>query len=312
MINKDARKTSQKSPNLRLTSRDFGIACSVAENCCLTTEQIHFVYFPSIHRTRKRLRLLHLGGVLDRIVPPVGLEGLSHQAVYQISRHGLRLLQSQGLCQDIRPQKKVRSRPGSLLFLSHTLSRNNFRLALTRSVGSDSNVTIKGWRHDNAITKYVQIPGISGIDYLGKFPLRADAEFQMTYGDSSLHYFLEIDNGTTDLRRLTKKMIGYAKLRFTQNQNNYVGLKDMRVLVLTFSQARRDNIVKKLTIVAREQMVRPLWLIASVEQKNLIHTNILKELHWIEPSISGVRSVTLENVTGTFASRQNTDKMLYL
>jgi len=134
----------------------------------------------------------------------------------------------------------------------------------------------------------------------------------MIYGDSSLQYFLEIDNGTTDLRRLTKKMIVYTKLRFTQNHNNYAEFESMRVLVLTFSKARRDNIVKKLITVAREQMVRPLWLIASVEQKNLLHTNILKELHWIEPSISGVRSVTLENVTGIFASRQNTDKMLYL
>lgn len=282
-----------KRSNIRVTSRDLDIMLSLAENQFLLTSQIRALHFPSIHRTRKRLKLLYQNKYIDRMKIPFGIEDLSSESVYFIKRSGLQLLLLHGKLHEAVSIPKTGRRPGNLMFLSHTLMRNSFRVALQKSVQADSCVSLQDWRHDNSITRYVLLPN-SKEQRLQRVPLKADAYFRLKRGSSEIEYFLEVDNGTMALNRLVDKMNGYYRWHLSSRQNPAGSLIRRRVLILVFSKTRAKNIADKLLVLTKTNMVNTLWLVAYVERDELIRTKVLTELSWCQPTLSGFREVTLD------------------
>jgi hypothetical protein len=281
--------------NVRITPRDLSILASIAENQFLTTSQIGGLHFPSIHRTRKRLRQLHESKFIAKLKIPPGLETLSPDSVHAVSRRGLSLLQLRGMVHEGIAVPKISRRPGTLLFLSHTLLRNSFRIALENAIKTHPDIYLNNWSHDNTITKHVALPD-SKTQSLRRVALKADALFKLRHQSNEIEFFLEVDNGTMALTRLSTKMNAYYKWHLTERQKTSRKSISRYFLVLTFSERRAGNLVERLAInEVTGQNNRP-WLVAHVERSELIQTNVLTGLHWYQPTLSEPRDVTLDSL----------------
>jgi len=300
---KKAATTGQRA-NFRITSRDIRVLLSVAENQYLTTSQICVLRFPSLHRARKRLNILWKNGFLQRMIVPRGLETLPAEAVYFIGRSGRRLLTAHGELTEPLPIPKPTRRPGSFMFLSHTLMRNSLRIALEQSVRSNSKVTLRSWKHDASITRRVLAPDHKA-QRLTSVPLRADAYFQLEASGSATEFYLEVDNGSMAVSRLMTKMNGYHIWRRSRIHAATGQRPSLRVLVLVFSRKRAQHIVERLVNLARAQMATPLWLVAYVERDDLIRARVLEDVRWSRPTFRDVTEVTLLQELDRFAARQN-------
>jgi len=292
-----------KRINIRVTSRDLEILLSIAQNQFLTTSQINILHFPSAHRTRKRLRLLYQNKYIDRLKIPPGLETLSSESVYTIRKAGLQLLQLRGIVHEAISIPKIERRPGSLLFLSHTLMRNSFRIAFEHIASNNPHTSLHDWHHDNAITQYVLLPD-SKTQSVKRVALKADAYFRLERDGSECEYYLEVDNGTMALTRLVTKMEAYHKWHLTSRQSAPEKNLKRRFLVLTFSKRRAHNITDKLTDLARVGLSDNPWLVAYVARNELIRMDVLTGLSWCQPTPSGFRKVTLDQELSQIEARQ--------
>lgn len=300
-----------RTGNVRITPRDLNILASIAQSQLLATSQIGALHFPSIHRTRKRLRQLHENKFITKLKIPPGLETLSSESVHAISRRGLSLLQLRGMVHEDTSIPKISRRPGTLLFLSHTLLRNSFRIALQRSVKRHPELSLNDWSHDNAITKYVVVPD-SKTQSLKRVALKADALFRLRRQSNEIEFFLEVDNGTMALTRLSTKMNAYHRWHLSKPQETSRKRIWRYFLILTFSERRARNLVERLARIETGGLNNSPWLVAYVERSKLIETNVLTGLLWYQPALPEPRSVTLDRLLIQFGARQEGQQELYL
>jgi len=284
----------KKEENVRITPRDIRILQSVAENQFLTTSQISFLHFPSIHRGRKRLRILAQNDFLKRTRLLQGFENLAAEAIYYIGRPGLQVLTAHGVLSDMMPIPKLTFRPGSFMFLSHTLMRNSFRIALECSLRLNPIVSLHDWKHDNSITQRVLIPNPT-TQSLERIPLRADAHFQLKKNERITEFYLEVDNGTTPLTRLVSKLKAYNILRRTQIIGNYVNQPKIRILVLMFSEKRAKNLIERLRKYGSTNFRDSVCLIASCERDKLLTIQIVEKAFWFQLTPQGISRTSLSN-----------------
>lgn len=291
----------------RITDRDIRLLSSIAGNQYLTTSQIHRQLFPSVHRARKRLNQLWWSGYIQRAKLPSGIESLSAEAVYSISRIGLQILQAHGEDDIGSSVPKPPNRPGSLMFLSHTLLRNSFRIALENSVHQDSSVELCDWKHDGSLARSVLVPDVR-TQALKKVILKADAYFRLRKDEHEVEFYLEVDNGTMALTRLVEKLKAYRTWKLARRSAESVRPREDRVLVLMFSSQRAENLVARLSSQLTHRPVNPLWLIAHANRASLISTNVLKDLRWTKPANIRVEGVSLIEELHVIPNGQNVPK----
>lgn len=288
----------------RISHRDVRLLSFLADSQFLTTSQICRQYFPSIHRARKRLNQLWWSGYVRRVKISPGIESLSAEAVYSISRIGLRLLRAHGEHDLAVSIPKPPKRPGSLMFLSHTLLRNSFRIALENSVCLTPPVALHDWKHDDSLTQFALVLD-ARTQALKKVVLKADAHFWLKKNDREVEFYLEVDNGTMSLTRLVEKLKAYQVWRRAQQNTNGERHPEVRVLVLLFSSKRAQNLVSKIGSQFSDSLVKPLWLIAHVSRTGLISTNVLEDLRWKRAACIQAEDVSLLNELERFANGQS-------
>jgi len=279
-----------KSPNIKITSRDLGILSSIAYNQSLTTSQLAVLHFSSLHRARKRLCQLHENKYVTRIKIPAGLETLSSELVYTIRKRGLQLLQLQGQVDDSIPIPQLSRRPGALLFLSHTLLRNSFKIAIQCAVKRHPEITMSNWAHDNSVTRFA-ILADTKTQSMKRTTLKADALFTLQRNESELECFLEVDNGTMTLTRLASKMSAYRKWHLADVYNPPRKVCWRRFLILTFSERRARNIANKLRSIS---VAGENYLVSYVDRQEILNTDVLKRPLWFRPSNKEPRKISLE------------------
>lgn len=281
----------------RITDRDIRLLSSIAGNQYLTTSQIHRQLFPSIHRARKRLNQLWWSGYVQRAKIPSGIESLSAEAVYSISRIGLRLLHAHGE-DDIGPSiPKPPNRPGSLMFLSHTLLRNSFRIALENSVHQDSSVELCDWKHDGSLARSVLVPDVR-TQALKKVVLKADAYFRLRKDEREEEFYLEIDNGTMSLTRLVEKLKAYQIWKWTLRNTDSAHHRRVRILILVFSRKREQNLLRKLAKSLPGNQGNSLYLIAFAPREELLFVSMVNGLVWNRFASGSPATTTLSHELG--------------
>jgi hypothetical protein len=105
----------------------------------VTAPQIQRLFFGSLPKTRKRLFRLWQHKLLDRRFQPVRQNESAAPILYTLSRQGARYLVAKQSFTGEAPVYTPFMSRGSLLFIEHTLRRNDFRVALTLTCkhGSD-------------------------------------------------------------------------------------------------------------------------------------------------------------------------------
>jgi len=128
-------------------------------------------------------------------------------------------------------------------FLEHHLMVSNFRCVLELALRETPDTELVTWNQGKGTWFRVAIPG--------KRPrtvrLAPDAYFVLRQGDQSRHFFLEVDRGTEEHRRLVAKFVGYWwHLHNAQSLEHGRPRPRVNILLLTTSERRMMSVIDTL------------------------------------------------------------------
>ena len=248
---KDKRKTKKQKKPLVLTERDRAIILSVYENRFLRRDQIQRLFFSksSLPACNMRLKKLYEHRFLDRLYKPVAVG--SSQAVYALDKRGAEIV---ALILG-RPINQINWKRDhnrvEFLFLEHTLAVSEFKvnldLALARSDVADLIFYRRGTKSLN--TRVSDPRGKK--KYLVVAP---DAFFGIKNHKGRSYFFLEADLGTETLKRFQEKTIAYKEYWKTGKYTQTYGFKNFRVLTITESRKRLENLMEATRKVGGKNM----------------------------------------------------------
>jgi hypothetical protein len=246
------RDASYDKP-LAVTERDLDILRVVADYRLLTAPQIARLFFSSLAKCRKRLFRLWQHKLLDRRFQPVRQNEGAAPILYTLSRQGARYLASKsGFSGEAPPYTPFVGR-GSLLFIEHTLRRNDFRVALTLACRQGSNTRLLWWRQDNGIKDTVTFVDKDAKQVFRRVSVLADGFFGIEHQGKRLFYFVEVDRATVSSQRMLLRFRGYYHMWLQKRQVKRFEIPSFRVLIATSSQAR----MRKLVETARQVSSAP-------------------------------------------------------
>ncbi len=247
----------------RLQGRDVEIIKQVYRHRFLSSEHIISLLGESRRGILRRLHLLYHGGYLDRPREQVKPQTKGNApTVYGLGNKGAALLTETA---DI-PRGKVdwtsKNREVKTIFLEHTLAAANVMVCLELACRRKKNIKII--RSAQIISqsppstqKQLNPLSVKVRTKAGdSFSVIPDKVFGLHFtdepaGQNKAYFFLEADRGTMPIKRnnlfktsFYKKLLGY----WTAWNNNLFkktfGFKNVRVLTITTSQDRIDNIIR--------------------------------------------------------------------
>jgi|GEM_PF-4012455 len=250
------------APRIRLTKRDFRILSDVTEFDLLTTSQLMQLHFASLSRTQKRLRLLWMAGFVSR--SHINFRK-SDELVYRIARKGSQALTGNGSESNGRSRS---TKPASMMFVEHTILRNEFRLRLMRSLAKATDTSLVFWKQGSDIAISVSLVTFGASPQLKRVPVVADGLFCLRHSGASQCFFVEIDRGTTSVIRVREKLAAYNKLVTTDKFLRRFGTNHFRVLYVTTSRRRLDHLIAAGRQVCTRRGLLYYGLLGEVLSKN--------------------------------------------
>lgn len=228
---------------LLLTDRDRFLLRDILDFRMLTTEQVHALHFTSAHRCRKRLRLLWKHGFLTRHVRPVRSGKGSAQLLY-----GLTLKGWKAVVQEIEGRDSIASTKRKSIG-EHAIKVNDVRVMITAALRHSPDTRLTDWKHDRHLKLRVRVPNPQGPATVLVIP---DAFFTLTVRGRTFGYFLEVDRGTADLRRLQEKIRAYLAL-WVSDAAATLGVRSFRVLYVTTTEKRQTHLLHTLAGMGSQQ-----------------------------------------------------------
>ena len=184
-----------------LSDRDRAICWALYEHRVLTSVQLYELFFPSAHRTRKRLLLLHRLRVVERF-QPYREGGGAHPFHYLLDELGARVVASE---RGLEPSELDWTRARALKLagspqLRHLVEANGFFTRLALALRRHPTLTLREWW------------GQLHCARLWGDLVRADGYAQLADAGAALELWLEWDRGTETHARLAEKLERYADL----------------------------------------------------------------------------------------------------
>lgn len=184
----------------RLTDRDRHLMRLTWRHKVLTTDQLTALGWNSYNTAKQRLATLHRLRALDRIRPWQPRGGSPWH--YVLDSPGAEILaadEGMTLREFGYRRDRVLANVTSTQ-LSHTLGVNQvFTDLYAHTRDPDRNTTLRWWTEGECAELWGDI-------------VRPDGAGEWTVGDASVSFFLEFDNGTERLRRLSAKIDAYHEL----------------------------------------------------------------------------------------------------
>lgn len=245
-------RRAEDPPRMQLTKRDRTIIYLVWVYRYLTRFQIQKLLFPlreqDKERSRKnigtkRLMLLYHNGYVDRLHAPIASDRGSSPIVYCLDRKGARLLAADMGVEVPALLRKRRQRERGLLFLQHTLAVNDFRIAVTLAARQDGYEILR-WLGERSLRKDEAREGLKEIALeVGKGgSILPDAYFTLKVDGKKASFFVEVDRGHTEGRRIRRKVRVYRQYYASGLYEQHFGTKSLRVLTVTTSDRRMRNL----------------------------------------------------------------------
>jgi len=209
--------------------------------------------FGSTTRANTRLHTLTEAGLLNRYF--VGTIGAGRKAIYTLTAKGATAVNSpyEGL-----RRRRDRTLVGDL-FVEHQTAINSIFILL-KYKSADPNIQLRRWE------SFHEPPAAS-------IPLVPDAYFELAHDSGVSAGFLEVDLGTEALKVWQQKAQGYLRLAITGEFEKRFSQPRFRVLVVTSSERRMNNIrslIARLTdkifwfatfeAINRDGFWSPVWL----------------------------------------------------
>ena len=264
-LRRDQRSDSPST--MRLTERDVDILKAVAAYRVLRQDHIQQLFFGSKSTAQYRLSHLYQHGFLARHFLPV-YAGWS-PTLYTLDKRGIAILKSECGIQRVILWDSENGHE----FLSHTLSINDCRVAVTVAC-RDSGYFLKHWSTEadlKADYDRVMITDLKGKKQ--SVSLIPDSYFTLETPKGKASFFLEIDMGTMTVGRFQNKIRAYMAYVQTGKYQERYGTKSLRVLCVTNSMVRAGH----LKSAAEEVQGQRMFLFTSRDQLNsstVFHTPI--------------------------------------
>jgi Replication-relaxation len=282
-----------------LTERDREILRQVHLLRLTTREQVERLLFPpengqdhwtKTSKARMRLRLLYQHRYLERIPMPVGSGTWAWQPVYRLGRKGAELVASElGRTAQELPywgkgdDKDHRTSKASQLFLSHTLSINDVRIAITEAAQAHG-YKVEKWLDETHLKSQEMKDHVTVTSDQGrssKMAVIPDAYFILHLGDRRAHFFLEVDRATITNRRWRMRILAYLELIRSGKYQARYQTRSLRILTVTTTDERLLNL-KQTTertggkdlfwfttldqVTQANVLSSPIWLLANDER----------------------------------------------
>lgn len=226
------RTTTNRRP-IRVTDRDEKLLRHLAGFGMLTTEQVYRLCFSSISRARKRLRLLWQHRLIARHSRPVRMGEGTAPYLYILTSRGRKAIG------DSTAGVLITRRTTRLSL--HSEKINDFHIALMLAAKDSWYPTLSKWQQGRGL----HFTGTAHTDQVSvRVPIVPDAFFVLALGKQEFAYFLEMDRGTTDLKRIKVKLLAYLDLWRSKVASKQLRIRSFRVLYITTTQRRLQNILK--------------------------------------------------------------------
>jgi len=260
-------KKASRTSGVRITKRDVRLLQALPDYQALTTTQIQRLFFPSLSRAQKRLRILSNHGLLKRHYRSVAIGAGSVEAVFFPTIQGMRILHSFGMDSGekaIRPRREC-----SDMFLDHTLARNDFRIGLELAFRNQPDVDFVSWKQGKSIARTVTMVYGENRPSMKIITIIPDGLFELECNGQNYRYYVENDLGTTSLPRIRMKLSAYTKLSIQDRMQINDGSCPFKVLWITRAQKRFQNMIGACEQIYRGQLTlnlfwfttdRPNWL----------------------------------------------------
>ncbi|SYZ73747.1 hypothetical protein TRIP_C60017 [Candidatus Zixiibacteriota bacterium] len=267
------KRSLEKLRPIQITERDKNILLKVFDYRILSAEQINRLLFSSISRARKRLFQLWQHAYLNRVVMPTRMGDGSSAFFYTLSKIGAKLLINKWHY-DLEPNTRSKI---SLQHSIHTSGINNFRISLELAVKLFDDLQLSFWKQGRGLKMVVDIIGKAGFL---KVPIIPDAFFGLNLSGRDFYYFLEIDQGTTDLTRIRQKFKAYLSLWSKKENFVKLGIHSFRVIYITNSERRLKNMLQNLLYLKQQYSRLDIIAMRVINKSNPFDSACIYESNW--------------------------------
>jgi len=275
---------------IRLTCRDIEILKAVSDYQVLATTQFYKLFFSSVSRARKRLRILTECGLLKRRLRAVAFGDGSAEAVYLPTNRGMRRLRS---VDDSVVASCPRVGESADLFLNHTLARNDFRIGLVLSCRDRADVKPLTWQQGESIAMRASIVCGTVNPSMKSVSIIPDGMFDLESNGHKQRYYVEIDRGTASLSRIKAKFEAYASLANKLRSTHTTHAQSFRVLWVTQSRARCINIINAAAQCGRRYFCFQRFRFTTTNPRLSSQSGDISEPIWLSVEQSGRRYISL-------------------
>jgi len=263
-MDKARRKRFERSKDIpahRFQDGDLEIIRAVAEHRFLNTYQIQRLTGRGIRNLRRRLQYLYHSGYLGRPGGEQDSLWMSGPMVYGLGPKGAQLLRDDKVGFDRgKIDWQRRNSKVSPYFLAHTLMIADVRIALELACRASQDVKLVYWEQGQHLYDRVYLPDLGQ-----EAPIAPDAFFTLEVAGEEVsfhHFMLEVDRGTQTHRRFLLKLQAYLQWRRQGGHERLLDITTFRVLTITNSAVRRDNLNALAKVVDERQRGLSLFLFA--------------------------------------------------
>ena len=267
-----------RNPNpkpFRLQTRDIEILTLLAEYRFLTTYQILALQPRGIRNLRRRLQYMFHAGLVDRPTKQHDFLKPPGPMVYALGNKGADVLAETLEVDRGKVNWQTKNREVGLHYIDHTLMVSNFRATLTLALKPLQEANLISWGQGPELKVTALVDG-------QRVAIVPDGFFTVQ-GKGPLHYFLEADRSTMTSKRFLRKMRAYWRWWKDGGHQNKFGISRFRVLTLTISEKRKENLRKLATRADDRQQGSPMFLFACEKNFRLEQPEAILQAIWQTP-----------------------------
>lgn len=244
-----------------IQNRDVEIIRLAYEYGLINSEQVCALVHGSDQGILRRLMKLYHHGYLDRPVSQVIFSNPilgPQKMVYALGDRGADIL-SERLGIDCG-KKKWSKKNGQLRerHIQHTLLISQFRACLTLAMNKTTGARLVLWVRENTKELRDHVNYATG-DKRRRLTIIPDGFFGIEDTRGLMYFFIEADRSTMSHRRFKDKILAYRQWWRQGGARKRFGIENFRVLTLTVSQKRRDNLVKTAQRVVEKGGYYMFW-----------------------------------------------------
>jgi len=229
----------------------------------------------------KRLQKLFHNGILDRPRDQIRYDLMgSDRMIYALGNGGADILTEKLGIDRGKIDWSKKNREVKRNYLQHVLMISNFRACLALATRERGGILF--WRQGDEIRDYVKTQDEEGRKL--RYPVWPDGFFGLQTPKGEQYFFLEADRSTMTNERFLKKMKGYWAYWKEECHRKKYGIDTFRVLTITRSEARKENLRKTTQEADDKEKGSPMFMFCCEKSYSLEEPGSILEANWQTPA----------------------------